>query len=230
MNNYLHTEIVNFVEEEIMNNKLKEGDKLPSERMLASQFQVSRNVVREGINILREKGLVTVHPGRGAFVTKPDPLMITATIGRIMQNYDTTIENVLEVREELELSIVGKAIKAANSNHIKELYMLYELMEKHKNDVNQFVKYDIQFHDTLAKSTGNTLFSILLNAFIEITNEILFTLTKMTPETMEIAQKQHLQLIEAMKQKDVHKGEEYMKAHMQVIRGDIALLKKLALI
>ncbi|GAB3805286.1 FadR/GntR family transcriptional regulator [Virgibacillus kimchii] len=230
MNNYLHTDIVNFVEEKIMKNKLREGDKLPSERMLAAQFQVSRNVVREGINILREKGLVTVHPGRGAFITKPDPLMITSTIERIMQNYDTTIEDVLEAREELELSIIGKAIKAANSNDIKELYKLYKSMEKYKEDVNLFVKYDIQFHDTLAKSTGNTLFSILLNSFIEMTNEVLFTLTKMTPETMEIAQKQHLQLIEAIEQKDVQKGEEFMKAHMHVIRNDIALLKELNLI
>ena len=75
MNDYLYSEIVNYVEESIINQTLKEGDKLPSERELAVQFQISRNVVREGIKILKEKGLVVVHPGRGAFITKPDPLI-----------------------------------------------------------------------------------------------------------------------------------------------------------
>jgi DNA-binding FadR family transcriptional regulator len=221
---------VNYIEKKIMSHTLKEGDKLPSERKLATQFQVSRNVVREGIKILREKGLVAVHPGKGAYITKPDPLMITATIERVMHNYDTTIEDILEVREELELSIIDKAVKAANPNDIKKLYSLYKIMEKNHRDVNLFVKYDIQFHDTLARSTGNTLFSILLNSFIEMTNQVLFTLTKMTPETIEIAQKQHLQMIEAIEQKDAYKAEKVMREHMQVVRNDIALLKELNLL
>jgi len=226
----LYTDIVNYIEKKIMSHTLKEGDKLPSERKLATQFQVSRNVVREGIKILREKGLVAVHPGKGAYITKPDPLMITATIERVMHNYDTTIEDILEVREELELSIIDKAVKAANPNDIKKLYSLYKIMEKNHRDVNLFVKYDIQFHDTLARSTGNTLFSILLNSFIEMTNQVLFTLTKMTPETIEIAQKQHLQMIEAIEQKDAYKAEKVMREHMQVVRNDIALLKELNLL
>jgi DNA-binding FadR family transcriptional regulator len=226
VNNYLHSDIVNYVEENIMNRTLREGDKLPSERELAIQFQVSRNVVREGIKILREKGLVVVHPGRGAFITKPDPLMITSTMERILQNYDTTIEDMLEVREELELTIIGKAVKSATSEHIRELYLLHNLMEKNKRDVNLFVKFDIQFHDTLAKSTGNALFSILLNSFIDMTNQVLFALTKVTPETMATAQKQHLQIIKAIEQQDGHRGREIMRAHMQVIRDDIDRLRE----
>ena len=54
MNDYLYSEIVNYVEESIINQTLKEGDKLPSERELAVQFQISRNVVREGIKILKD--------------------------------------------------------------------------------------------------------------------------------------------------------------------------------
>src|SRR5690625_352494 len=205
---------------------MKEGDKLPSERELAAQFQVSRNVVREGIKILREKGLVAVHPGRGAFITKPDPFMITSTMERIIQNYDTTIEDILEVREELELTIMGKAVKSASSRYIRELYKIHNLMEKNKKDVNLFVKFDIQFHVTLAKSTGNTLFSILLNSFIDMTNHVLFALTKETPETIAIAQEQQLQIIEAIEQQDEYKAKEIIGAHMQVIRNDIKKLKE----
>ncbi|MFA1822781.1 FadR/GntR family transcriptional regulator [Virgibacillus oceani] len=225
MNNYLHSAIVNYVEGNIKNQTLKEGDKIPSERELAAQFQVSRNVIREGINILREKGLIEVHPGRGAYVTKPDPLMITSTMERILQNYDTTIEDVLEVREELELSIIGKAVKAAEPNHIRKLYSLYNLMDKHQNDVNLFIKFDIQFHVTLARATDNQLFVILLNSFVEMTDRVLFALTRMTPETIEQAQSQHLKIIQSIEEKDEHEAKEVIIAHMHVVRDDIKLLR-----
>src|SRR5918998_3599698 len=44
------------------------GDKLPSERVLASQHQAARNTAREAIAQLRREGLVTAEHGRGVFV------------------------------------------------------------------------------------------------------------------------------------------------------------------
>lgn len=42
---------------------------LPSEARLAAEFHVSRNAVREALNLLRAEGLVTRTPGAGTFVT-----------------------------------------------------------------------------------------------------------------------------------------------------------------
>ncbi len=226
MNNYLHSEIVKYVEDNIKNRILKEGDKIPSERTLASKFQVSRNVVREGINILREKGLIVVHPGKGAYVTKPDPLMITSIMERVFQNYDTTLEDILEVRQELELSIIGRAVRSAEPHDIQKLYSLYQSMDKHKNNTNLFTKFDFEFHITLAQATNNKLFAILLNSFVEMTDNVLFVITTMTPETIEEAQQQHLKLIHAIEEKNEHLAEEVMKEHMHILREDIELLKE----
>lgn len=223
---YLHSEIVSYVEENIKNNTFKEGDKLPSERSLASKFHVSRNVVREGINILREKGLITVHPGRGAFITKPDPLMITSIMESILQNYDTTLEDILEVREDLELSIITKAVRSADLPDIQKLNSLYQLMEKHKTNPELFTKYDFEFHITLARATNNKLFAILLNSFVEMTDSVLFAITRITPETIEEAQQQHLLIIQAVERKDEQLAKNVMMEHMRMLRSDIELLKE----
>lgn len=225
LNNYLSSEIVSYIEDKITNQFLSEGDKLPSERKLALQLNVSRNVVREAIKILREKGLVTVMPGKGAFITKPDPLLVTTIIQRVLRNYDTPVEDILEVREELELTIINKAVNRATTEDIKELYTTYYLMEKNKDNVNLFVKYDVHFHDTLAKSTGNKLFSLLLNTFIDITNNVLFNLTITRPETTRIAQSHHLKIIEAIEQRNIGNGVQVIEEHMEVIRNDIKRLK-----
>lgn len=225
MKDYLHSEIVNYVESNIKSGEMKEGDKIPSERILATKFQVSRNVVREGINILREKGLIIVHPGKGAFITKPDPLMITSIMQRILQSYDTTLEDILEVRSEMELSIIGKAVQSADSHDIEKLRSLYQSMEAHKSNPELYTKFDFEFHITLAESTNNKLFAILLNSFVEMTDNILFTITRMTPDTIEAAQQQHLKLIEAIEGKDKELAEKVMMEHMSILRDDIELLK-----
>jgi len=47
---------------------LKPGDRLPSERELATQHGAARNTAREAITILRNEGLVDAQHGKGAFV------------------------------------------------------------------------------------------------------------------------------------------------------------------
>lgn len=51
--------------------RLGPGDRLPGEQQLASEFGVSRPVVREAISRLQQEGLVEKQQGRGAFVADP---------------------------------------------------------------------------------------------------------------------------------------------------------------
>ena len=55
----------------ILSNDFKAGDKLPGERDLSEQFQVSRVAVREAVRSLENAGFVTIRQGSngGAYVT-----------------------------------------------------------------------------------------------------------------------------------------------------------------
>lgn len=59
----------------IASGELAEGAKLPSERVLATQYQTARNTVRAAVQQLNEEGLVTVQHGRGAFVRRKRKLL-----------------------------------------------------------------------------------------------------------------------------------------------------------
>ncbi len=52
----------------ISSGKLDEGEKLASERELASRYGTARNTVREAVRLLTEEGLVDAQHGRGVFV------------------------------------------------------------------------------------------------------------------------------------------------------------------
>lgn len=224
--NALYLEIVDDVKNKIGNENYQKGDKLPSERELACYYKVSRIVVREAISVLRNEGLVVVYPGKGAYVTKPDPIIVSKSIKRVMENYSTTLEDVLEIRKELEVSIIKNVIYRANSKDIQKLYDIYSNMEKYKENVEQFVKLDEQFHLHLAKYTKNPLYEMLLNSFIEMTQHILFEFTRIIPESVVQAQKHHLNLIRCIEKGDKDAALDLIKSHMQILRDEIEILKE----
>ncbi|MEC5423272.1 FadR/GntR family transcriptional regulator [Virgibacillus sp. C22-A2] len=222
----LHADIVIDLKSKISSNILPEGQKLPSERELALQYEVSRNVIREAISVLRVEGLIMVQAGKGAYVTKPNPMMIAETIERIMKNYNTTLEDLLEVREGLEISIIKNVIKRATSEDSQILYKIYRDMEKNRTNVTQFAKLDLQFHTSLAESTKNPLYPVLLSSFMEMTQHVLFEFTRLIPESMVQAQEHHLALIKAIEEGDEDLAISTIISHMQVLREEIKVLKE----
>ncbi|MFD1606972.1 FadR/GntR family transcriptional regulator [Oceanobacillus luteolus] len=223
--NPLYIEVVASIKDKINEGVLEEGEKLPSERELSIEYNVSRNVIREAISVLRDEGLVTVYAGKGSYITKPDPTMITETIKRVMSNYNTTLENILEVREGLELSIIKNVIKRASPDDIRKLNEIYESMDENKMNITRFVKLDERFHLSLAESSKNPLYVVLLQTFIEMTQHVFFEFTKLIPESVEQAQEHHLKLVLAIEERNEALALDIMNAHMQVLRDEIEILK-----
>lgn len=56
------------LEVEIQEGSLSPGARLPSEFELATRFEVHRNTIRRALSVLRDRNLIRVEQGRGAFV------------------------------------------------------------------------------------------------------------------------------------------------------------------
>ena len=65
-------EIADQIKKAILDRKLKPGERLPSERELAEQFQVGRLTIREALRSLETSGIITIRKGSGggAFVRR----------------------------------------------------------------------------------------------------------------------------------------------------------------
>lgn len=64
-------QLAQILEQRILSGELKPGDSLPSENELGKEYNLSRMTVRKCLNVLAERGLVSAHPGRGTFVSRP---------------------------------------------------------------------------------------------------------------------------------------------------------------
>lgn len=85
-----YEKVLAHVRAEIAEQRLRPGDRLVGERVLASQLEVSRQSVRQGLRLAHEAGLIVKVPSRGTFVAQP---RIRQDLGR-MQTFDLTVRGV----------------------------------------------------------------------------------------------------------------------------------------
>lgn len=64
-----YLQIADDLRDQIESGKIPRGSQLPTEEMLRSEYEASRNTIRDAIKRLVSEGLVETRPGQGTFVT-----------------------------------------------------------------------------------------------------------------------------------------------------------------
>lgn len=90
------------IETLIMDGVLKPGQVLPSERQLTQRLAVSRSALREGLQVLRVRGLIETRHGKGSFVANLIDSTVSKPLEHLLQAQGRTLYDLLEVRELLE--------------------------------------------------------------------------------------------------------------------------------
>ena len=67
-------QVVDRLTQALINKELRPGDKIPTEKELASTFGAARNSVREAIKILISFGVLEIRRPEGTFVTNGLPM------------------------------------------------------------------------------------------------------------------------------------------------------------
>ena len=137
----------------IINGDLKPGQRL-MEVQLAEQLGVSRTPVRESIRKLELEGLVKMVPRKGAYVT---PMSID------------DLRDMMEIRRALEALSAELAAKNATEEDVKKLEESNRGFEESalKNDEEGIINYDIAFHETIYRATGNERLIQMINSLRE---------------------------------------------------------------
>ena len=138
MRDALSTKIASELCARIQSGELKENDKLPSERILASQYDVSRNVIRESIKMLVEKNLVINIPGKGNYVSRPTQSSIADKLENAIHLSDVPASEIVNARQFLEISVMEKYLLSITEQEIAQLEELYAKMEAARSNYALF--------------------------------------------------------------------------------------------
>src|SRR4051794_16158591 len=161
--------VANQIEEAIIAGEYPVSSQLPSEQQLANQFGVSRNVVREAFKFLKERGLISIMNGSGAYVSRPSSEQTSSALGRYMRllGAHDSIEMLYEARHLLEGANVRLAALRADANDLQTLSECLQRMREHAGSIERWSEADLDFHLAIAKATHNPFLAVLLEPFVD---------------------------------------------------------------
>lgn len=128
---------------------------------LASQYAVSRNLVRETVSRLRSGGLLVARPGSGVFVAAPDAARSLDFDAGVLANLDAVLE-VVEMRRTLEAGVAARAATGATAAQRAAIRQALQQVDASVASGSAAVEEDLAFHRAVADAAGNPQFPRLL--------------------------------------------------------------------
>src|SRR5215218_7972124 len=139
----------------IRESRLRPGDRLPPERDLAEQLQVSRASLREALRTMAIAGLVESRHGGGTYVRDALSWDAVSPLALVLQASDDTVGDLWEIRLIVEPEIAARAAIRASDSDIAALNELLAQQESAIGQVDTSLAIDRAFHRELARASHN---------------------------------------------------------------------------
>src|SRR6266850_264974 len=218
--------IAKDLQDQIVQGKLKPGERLPSERSLCSVFGVGRTTIREALKSLAVRGLV-IRSARGAVVADTESIHLPGTdtdlAGLAAQ---TSIKQLFEVRKLMEVRVAGWAALRATAEEIDSMRLAIEADISRNTVAGNPSRI---FHDALARAAHNPA----LVQVYESGRHLFFRLPfywKLFDDAEvktaraarhELARRWHEQILKAIVERDAAEAEGAMFQHLDIMEKDL---------
>ncbi len=208
--------IVQQIKNQIKKGILKPGEKLPSERKLASLLGISRASVREAIKALSFSGYLEVIQGKGTYV-----LEIATQYDEIVNFFSEfsnySLDHLMEVRIMLEGEFARLAAINASQEEIDVIERVFNEIASSK-DINTFFVKDLQLHLTIAKATHNPIMNGLMKIIVEMLYKETQKIIEISGDTRENTIETTRDLVQVIKKRNAEQAKELMIKHIRNIR------------
>lgn len=214
-----YEQVVEQIKKMIKDGVLKRGDKLPTERDLAVQLQVSRPSVREAMRALEVIGLVESRQGAGNYLREDLEGTLLEPLSMMFMLQQSSPYEVIELREVLELQTV---VLAAERITEAELGALKSLLDEMKvcEDEEKSVQLDKKFHYTIAKASKNILILNVVQVISQLIDSLIESARRqiLSSESRTKLNVQHEVIYHALSDRNKGKAYDAVKEHFRLIK------------
>ncbi|WP_281645832.1 FCD domain-containing protein [Parendozoicomonas sp. Alg238-R29] len=151
----------------IVEGVYKPGDRLPPERKLAEQLEVSRPSLRTALQTLAAKGILRSRQGGGHYVTDTLTRSVADPLVEMLSKHPETQDDVLEFRVLLEGTCAFYAAQRATEEDRKSLQEAFTLLEESMG-TDQESQADLTFHLTIAEASHNIILLHTMRAIFSL--------------------------------------------------------------
>lgn len=209
----LYQELARALLAEITEGRFAAGTRLPAERELALQYDVSRPVVREALIALEVQGYIEVRVGSGAYV-------MPQAERRDPPGFNISAFELTEARLLFEGEAAALAATQISDDEIAEIEELVQAIARDNLDPQGSIDSDKQFHLAIARATRNTaVYDVVAH---------LWSLRETSPESALLHEKarsanikpvveEHSAVVEALKARDPAAARAAMRTHLSAV-------------
>jgi len=220
------------IERLIVDGVLKSGQTLPSERRLTDKLGVSRTALREGLKLLRARGIIETQHGKGSFVANltaqpaPSPMM------HLLGSQPRTLYDLLEVREMLEAESARLAALRGTPAYFVLITRRYdEMLAAHDKETSaaDHARLDHAFHLAICEASHNPVLVHTLGSLTDLMLSSVFAsvnnLYHRQPQKRQI-DRQHARLYNAITGRLPEQARKAASAHIRSVREGLSEIEQ----
>jgi len=222
----------------IVEGEFRYGTRLPAERTLCETHGLSRNTVRQALDLLESYNVILRHPGSGSVVcfrhensstsnaeltiAPESPTLNLAEIGEITSPLELGV-----VRSIIEPEIARLAVLSMTSRDIQTMNAIQAELETITTDGERFCELDDALRMQIARGTHNPLLTIIYQMINHVNQTADWAAQRrkaMTPGRIKEYQLQNKSLCEAITNRHIEATVENLKLslaefHQDLMRG-----------
>ena len=139
-------------------------ERLPTEHSLAAEFQVSRPVVRDALQRLRDQGLIYSRRGAGSFVREQG---VREPLGFGQMENLSDLQHCYDFRLTIEPEAAAMAAHRRTPEALQKIKTALTLLRDATNRQAHRADADFMFHLSIAQASANPYFSTAMQALEE---------------------------------------------------------------
>ncbi len=209
-----YQEIVRYIKDGLKLGIFQNGGKLPTEREMAAELNMSRNSVREVLGTLDNMGILECRQGSGNYLKGDLSKGLAEVISVHIMMETLSLSKIIQTMRGLELESFNTII-ATHTQNPAVISDMKELCQHIRKDEESNFEAEWAFHSTFINMIDNPLFDCMVDAFKESCGEKLFF--ALDPERRRVLNQCNMRLLEALEKEDREEGIKSIVTHFHLL-------------
>lgn len=210
----------------ILDRRLLEGERLPSETELARQFGVHRSTVREALRELESNGLVMRRPGsKRMSVSRPQHEIVAEGVSRALALHNVTFMEVWEALTILEPPIAEAAARARSAEDLGAIVLVSRHFADDNAHTGNAVRHAAEFFRLVGKATHNQVLGLAQEPLLQLLEPSLRIMIDKVPQARARIAVAQRRICEALQARDAETARSWMAKHIRDFRKGYEIAK-----
>lgn len=220
-----YLKVIEYVKKLLLNDQLRTGDKLPTERELSQILELSRNSIREALRTMENMGMVESHQGSGNYLVGNIGKSFTDSLSMMVLMKRVDYLEISQLRRGIEIQALTLAINKITEENLHNLNKVLNKMDACSE--KQEAVLDKEFHYAIVCACKNELMISIMQALSYTCEEFIDHILRQTLKSKkDILMNLHRKIFKSLVEKDLLIGIEAINEHYDIIDKGLTSEKK----